>query len=425
MVTFGGVSFVTTVETTMALDQNALDALHLEGRGAPGGGSGREGWPKRYRVALVIAAVVVLGIAWLGLRSKPVAIETVTAQAPPASGQPTLLNASGYVVARRIATVASKVTGRLVEVAVDEGAEVKAGQVLARLDPVTAGAAYQVASSQREAAVRNLREIEVRLEDAGRTLKRNQELQARSLIALSVLETSEADVHALEARLAAACAELDVAGSVQKQRQQDLDDLVIRAPFSGIAISKDAQLGEMVSPISAGGGFTRTGIATIVDMDSREFEVDVNETFIHLVHSDQPVEATLDAYPDATLAAHVIKIVPTADRQKATIKVRIAVNHLEPRILPDMGVKVRFLAEATPGAPRARATLPQAAVRGEGVDTYVWLVAGGHAAKRAVRVGAPAGGDVAVLEGLTPGDVVVTGAAPGLKDGASVLAKTG
>jgi len=359
------------------------------------------------------------------LRGKPLTVDTVAAAAPPASGQATLLNASGYVVARRVATVASKVTGRLIEVDVDEGAEVQAGQVLARLDPITVAATVDVARHQQEAAARDLKEIEVRLEDARRMLARNQELKARSLIAQSVLDTSGADVHALEARLEATRAQLAVTGSVLRQRQQDLDDLVIRAPFSGVAISKDAQPGEMVSPISAGGGFTRTGIATIVDMESRELEVDVNEAFIHLVHPQQPVEATLDAYPEAPLAAHVIKIVPTADRQKATIKVRIAVNRLEPRILPDMGVKVRFLAEPVPGAARPLSTLPEAAVLGSGSQRFVWVVEGGHVRRRDVQTAAAMNGDVPVASGLKPGEIVVAHDTPGLRDGASVIAKTG
>lgn len=425
MVTFRAQGFVATVESDMALNQDALNALHLEGRGTAGPASGGGGWFLRHRNTLVAAVVLALVAGFFLMRGKPLAVDTVAAAPPPASGQGTLLNASGYVVARRIATVASKVTGRIVEVDVDEGAEVHAGQVLARLDPVTVTAGFEVARRQQEAAARDLKEIEVRLEDARRMLARNQELKARSLIAQSVLDTSGADVHALEARLEAARAQLAVAGSVVRQRQQDLDDLVIRAPFSGVAISKDAQPGEMVSPISAGGGFTRTGIATIVDMDSRELEVDVNEAFIHLVHPQQPVEATLDAYPDAPLPAHVIKIVPTADRQKATIKVRIAVNRLEPRILPDMGVKVRFLAEPAPGAARPVATLPEAAVLGTGADRYVWVVEGGRARRRSVEAGAAMNGDVPIASGLKAGEVVVAHDTPGLKDGASVIAKSG
>ena len=197
-------------------------------------------------------------------------------------------------------------------------------------------------SSSAEAARRNLREIEVRLADARRTLERNRSLVERKLVAQSVLDSSEAEVAALSARLAAARSAVDVAIAQVGLGKQELADLEIRAPFKGVVISKDAQPGEMVSPMSAGGGFTRTGVATIVDMDSREVEVDVNESYINRVSAGQKVECVLDAYPDLKIPAHVISIVPTADRQKATVRVRIGLDQLDPRILPDMGIKVSF-----------------------------------------------------------------------------------
>jgi RND family efflux transporter MFP subunit len=270
----------------------------------------------------------------------------VLVETPEGAADGAVLNASGYVVARRLATVSSKVTGRITEVLFEEGGEVSEGQVLARLDPSTAKAEHAVIASSLESARRNLREIEVRLADARKTLARNRSLVERKLVAESVLDGSQADVAALEARLAAARAEVDVARSRLALSQQALDDLQIRAPFSGVVLSKDAQPGEMVSPVSAGGGFTRTGIATIVDMDSREIEVDVNEAYINRVQDEQRVEAVLDAYPEWTIDGRVISIVPTADRQKATVRVRIAFDELDPRILPDMGIKVRFLEDA-------------------------------------------------------------------------------
>lgn len=403
----------------MALDQAALDALRIGQREpAPAPGRMRRRWP------YVAGALVLLLLGALALRPKPVAVETVAVGAPAASGSSTVLNASGYVVARRIATVASKVTGRLIENNVQEGAVVQAGEVLARLDPSTVQAAYDVAVRSREAAARALREVEVRRTDAERALVRNRGLAAGHLVAQSVLDTSEADFNALSARLEQVRAELAVADSGVRQRQQDLDDLVIRAPFSGVAISKDAQPGEMVSPISAGGGFTRTGIATIVDMDSRELEVDVNEAFIQRVHAGQPVQATLDAYPDAPLAAHVINVVPTADRQKATIKVRIAIDNLEPRILPDMGVKVGFL-EPAPAGEHPLAVVPAAAVVADGASRYVWVVADGRVHRRTVRLGSAPGDEVPVLDGLRPGERVVVRPEPTLRDGGVVTAKGG
>ena len=254
-----------------------------------------------------------------------------------------VLNASGYVVARRMATVSSKVTGKIQEILVEEGMAVKKDQVLAKLDPVNMETVLTMAERELEASRRNLAEIEVRLADARRTLDRNETLVKQQLISESALDTSRAEVNALAARLEASKAQVKVAESQLAMRRIDYDDLEVQAPFAGVVISKDAQPGEIVSPMSAGGGFTRTGIATIVDMDSREVEVDVNEAYINRVKANQRVEATLDAYPDQPLAAHVINIVPTADRTKATVRVSIGFDKLEPQILPDMGIKVRFL----------------------------------------------------------------------------------
>jgi RND family efflux transporter MFP subunit len=408
----------------MSLDREALAALRM----GPSGGSGAPPPARRRRKTwwwLGGGAVVVVLLALAAGRPKPLQVDTAAATAPVASGRVRVLNASGYVVARRIATVASKVTGRLIENDVQEGAVVHAGDVLARLDPSTAHAAWDVAVHGREAAARSLREIEVRLADATKTLERNRGLAATHLVSQSVLDTTTADVNALGARLEQARAELGVADASVRQRQQDLNDLVVRAPFTGVAISKDAQPGEMVSPISAGGGFTRTGIATLVDMDSRELEVDVNESFIQRVRPGQAVEATLDAYPDAPLAAHVINVVPTADRQKATIKVRIGLDRLEARILPDMGVKVTFLEDLPPGD-RPVAFVPPSAVVGEvGKERAVWVVEGGRMHRRVVRVGIAPGDELPVLEGLKPGEIVLAKPDAAAKEGAPVAPKAG
>ena len=401
----------------MALDQDALSAL----KRSPLGVVSRD--PRWRRLSawrwpfLVLVALLVWWVRPWG--HAPLAVDVVVVSAPPASGRATILNASGYVVARRLATVASKVTGRVMEVDVDEGMQVAEGQVLAKLDTATAAASYQVALSERMAAERSLSETEVRLRDAKRMQSRNQELHQRQLVAQSVLDTSVADVDALEAHLRQQQSQVAVAASAVRSRQQDLDDLVIRAPFAGVVITKDAQPGEMVSPISAGGGFTRTGIATLVDMASRELEVDVNEAFIHRVHEGQPVEAVLDAYPETDWAAHVIRVVPTADRQKATVKVRIALDHLEPRVLPDMGVKVRFLDVQTDVYAHALGTIPAEALVGD----HVWMVISGHARTRAVKVGPTLGNELPVLEGLAVGDHVIVKPSAALIEGASVTLK--
>jgi RND family efflux transporter MFP subunit len=406
----------------MALDQNALNSLRLPPGGEPFAEPRATPWYRR-RAGWLVAGAVLLALALYALRAQPVEVATVTATAPSGSGRAAVLNASGYVVARRLATVASKVTGQLTDVEIEEGMTVAAGQVLARLDASAARAAYEVAVSQREAAARMLREIEVRLADARRTQQRTQELRARNLVAQSAADAADAEVNALAARLDASRADVAVADSALRQRRQELDDLVIRAPFAGVVISKDAQPGEMVSPISAGGGFTRTGIATIVDMDSREIEVDVNEAFINRVAAGQPAEATLDAYPGEPLPARVINIVPTADRQKATVRVRIAFERLEPRILPDMGVKVRFLDAAAPDGPKPVALVPGDAVVRDGDRAYVWALAEGRAARRGVRLAPGAGDPVGVLEGAQPGDVLIASPPADLRDGARVTAK--
>ena len=237
------------------------------------------------------------------------------------------------------------------------------------------------------------------------------------------LDTAEAEAAALDARLAALQAEVAVEASNVEFNRVGLDDHIVRAPFAGVVTSKDAQPGEMVSPVSAGGGFTRTGIATIVDMDSREIEVDVNEAFINRVRAKQRAEATLDAYPDWAIPAHVINIVPTADRQKATVRVRIAFDQLDPRILPDMGVKVQFLDDAMSGgdAPaRPVVQLPSEAVARNGDQSVVWVVKGDEVERRAVRLGGERGGQVDVIAGVNAGETVVAKPVEGLNDGARV-----
>jgi RND family efflux transporter MFP subunit len=406
----------------MALDKEALESLRLDTgtdperyRAAPAGKR------RRLWIAVVVVTAFAAAIAWRVINS-PVEVRTVLVETPEGAADSAVLNASGYVVARQLATVSSKVTGRITEVLFEEGAEVSEGQVLARLDPSTAKAEHAVIASSLESARRSLREIEVRLADARKTLARNRSLVERKLVAESVLDGSEAEVAALEARLAAAGAELGVARSRLALSQQALDDLQIRAPFSGVVLSKDAQPGETVSPVSAGGGFTRTGIATIVDMDSREIEVDVNEAYINRVQDEQRVEAVLDAYPEWTIAGRVISIVPTADRQKATVRVRIAFDALDPRILPDMGIKVRFLEE---GADRERAHLmvPDEAVLRDDGGAAVWVVRDGKVERRSVVLGAASGEGVAVLEGLRGGEAVVIDAPRRLRDGAAVELK--
>ncbi len=405
----------------MALDKAALESLRLDRD--PDTAEYRQRGGSRRKLWYVLAAVAVVAavLAWRSFNSA-VPVQTVTVESP-TSASGAVLNASGYVVARRLATVSSKVTGRVAEVLFEEGAEVEAGQVLARLERSTVDAQLNVSASSAEAARRNLREIEVRLADARRTLERNRSLVERKLVAQSVLDSSEADVAALNARLAAARSAVDVAIAQVGLGKQELADLEIRAPFKGVVISKDAQPGEMVSPMSAGGGFTRTGVATIVDMDSREVEVDVNESYINRVSAGQKVECVLDAYPDLKIPAHVISIVPTADRQKATVRVRIGLDQLDPRILPDMGIKVSFFEDGAQPALQKAMLVPGNAIVTEGEASYAWVVRDGRVEKRAVKTGATQDGQVPVTDGLTDGESIVVDAPKRLRDGAAVELK--
>jgi RND family efflux transporter MFP subunit len=404
----------------MSLDQDALETLRKDGQAPVPRYQTRTGQRRHRWLIAGLAAVAVIVTALLLGRSKPMDVEVVAAAAPLASGQAAVLNASGYVVARRLATVSAKVTGRVVEVTFEEGSEVKASQELARLDDATVRAAFNVASRQLDAARLDLTEVEVRLAEAIRDRDRLRPLRDQNLVSASALDSAESNAKALAARLEASRAAVAVAESSVSLRSRDLDDLVVRAPFDGVVISKDAQPGEMVSPISAGGGYTRTGIATIVDMASREIEVDVNEAYINRVQDGQRAEAVLDSYPDWRIPARVIAIVPTADRQKATVRVRIAIDELDPRILPDMGVKVRFFDDRPATGPPPLASLPSGAVLGSDSATYVWRVIDGRAVKTSIEAGEEAEGKRQVMKGLAAGEVVILGPPEGITEGQRV-----
>lgn len=406
----------------MSFDQNALDSLRIERTPEPEESGSNPVY--KWLIAGVLLLAVIAGVYAL-LRDNAVEVETATAiTAAGGSISAAVLNASGYVVARRQATVSSKVTGKVAEVFIEEGMAVKEGQMLARLDETTARPVQALAQRQLEAARMNLEEVQVRLTEAQRTLARSKKLWTDKLISESQLDTAQSEVNALAARLAALKSEVAVADGALRVRNQDIEDLLVRAPFDGVVVSKDAQPGEMVSPISAGGGFTRTGIATIVDMDSREIEVDVNEAFINRVKPVQRTEAVLDAYPDWTIPSHVINIVPTADRQKATVRVRIGFDTLDPRILPDMGVKVSFLDDAprteTSAVARPSVRLPTTAVFKEGDTSYVWRLNGKHAERVAVSLGGERDGQIDVLSGINGGDVIVVKPVNGLAEGINV-----
>lgn len=388
----------------------------------------RGGPPRRVAWLVVLLALAAGGFAawrWVS-RHRPVEVEVAAVSERAAGAQAVVLNASGYVTARRRATVSSKITGKVVEVNVEEGMAVTEGQVLARLDDATLKAALALAEAQAAASRSAVRENEVRLAEANVTLTRRMQLVAERLVTEADLDAARAEVDSLEARIAAAREQVGVAERQIELERTNLDNTVIRAPFSGVAISKDAQAGEMVSPVSGGGGFTRTGICTIVDMRSLEIEVDVNESYINRVKPDQDVTAVLDAYPDWPIPARVITTVPTADRQKATVLVRIGFRQLDPRILPDMGVKVTFLRDAGDAdAPIARSVtlVPKAAIRVEGNQSYVFVVALDAVDRRAVKTGGVDGDRIEVLAGVRAGERVVVSPPPALATGTRVQAK--
>jgi RND family efflux transporter MFP subunit len=378
-----------------------------------------QGGGRRMSLILAAAAIVVVAVVVLATRGGS-ALEVTTAVARPAEtgAAATVLNASGYVEPRRRATVAAKITGRVTEVLVDEGMAVEAGQVLARLDDADARRRTDATRAARDVAGAALAEIEVNLADAERRLRRTTELRAQGVASEQDLDTATAAVDALRAQLAVARRNLDAAGAELAVAVQDLENYTVRAPFAGIAVSKEAQPGEMVAPVFAGGG----GISTIVDMTSLEIEVDVNESYIARVAPGQPAEAILDAYPGWRIPATVRTVIPTADRQKATVKVRLTFDELDPRILPDMGVKVAFqeTGAAVEEAPRATCLVPRNAVRPEGEQTVVFIVNGEFVERRAVTVGRELGSDTEILAGVSPGAVVVVEPPEKLADGQRV-----
>jgi RND family efflux transporter MFP subunit len=371
---------------------------------------------------LGLAAVLVL--AYLLFGRTPL-VEIAPVRAETASGGQTVLNASGYVTPRRRTTVAAEITGRITALLVEEGMTVKKGQILARLDDADARVRLLQAQRQRDVAVASIRELEVGLLNAEQTLERLRKLLVTGGISRESYDQAVANVDTFKARIERARSEVASAEASVRVSEQDLENCIIRAPFDGVVVTKDAQVGEMVSPISAGGGFTRTGIATIVDMQSLEIEVDVNESYIAKTATGQKVIAVLDAYPDWKIPCKVRTVIPTADRQKATVKVRIAFDKLDPKILPDMGVKVSFLEEEANAStvPAVRLLAPKEAVRSDQGVTTVFLYKDGRLERRAVKTGPIRGENQEILSGLLEGEQVVTRADSPLADGMKVRVK--
>jgi RND family efflux transporter MFP subunit len=386
---------------------------------------------RRALVAVLLGVLLPALTFWIVVRDKAVPVRTALAtEAAGSAGPASVLNASGYVTARRQATVSSKITGKVVEINVEEGMKVEEGQVLARLDDRQARSELELAKAQLAAARSSLAETEATLVRARKDLVRHRDLAGKGVSSQAELDSAQAEADALAARLARQKGDVEVAVRGVDVAAGFFEDTVIRAPFSGVAISKDAQPGEMVSPVSAGGGFTRTGISTIVDMTSLEVEVDVNEAYIQRVVPNQKVRATLDAYPESPYPAHVITTIPSADREKATVAVRIGFDQLDPRILPDMGVKVAFLSdESAEGSAKRSVTVPRAAIRSSEGATYVLVVSGeggkGTLERRAVRLAAGQNDPAEAIAGISAGERVVVEGPADLAAGAKVREKKG
>ena len=397
-----------------------LSQLKITRREAP---ARQTSWLKPWMGLILAVPLLVWGGRWWLSSSELPAVNVQVAQKAGAAAVSSVLDASGYVTARRRATVSSKRTGKVKSVLVEEGMRVAEGQVVAYLDDATEQAQLALAQAQRDSALAALAETRAELKEAELNLTRTEELAERRLASAADLDAARAKAEALEARLAAGRENAKVAERSLSLQQQQLDETIIRAPFGGIVVAKTAQPGEMISPVSAGGGFTRTGICTIVDMESLEIEVDVNEAYIQRVQSEQPVTAVLDAYPDWRIPAEVIAIVPTADRQKATVKVRVGFLERDARVLPDMGVKVAFMEDDSQVAALADepgVLVPRAAIRTEAGRPYVFIVEDDVARRRDIQLGSVQGQTVQVLQGLASGERVIVAPPADLAAGARV-----
>ena len=408
----------------MSSDRTALESLKID-RSQP---IRKSGVPWLF----VLICMAVAGAAfWWWQREPSQAVRTARVRevmegAADASATQTLLNASGYVTARRAATVSSKVMGKVMEVLIEEGMTVESGQILARLDDSNVQAGLRLAEARVESARKMKDELEPSLAFANKELIRFTELREGRAVSQSDVARAESVMREFEARMERLAADIAVAERQVDDWKQQVADMIIRAPFAGVVTTKNAQPGELISPMSAG-GFTRTGIGTIVDMNSLEIEVDVNEGYINRVNPGQPAEATLDAYADWRIPCKVIAIIPTADRQKATVKVRIGFEKPDPRIFPDMGVKVAFraspAAETNPSPANAAARsllIPASAVQTSGDRSIVWVVRDERVERRAITVSRTTQDGTTVASGLNAGEIVILQPPPGLTDGGKV-----
>jgi RND family efflux transporter MFP subunit len=382
-------------------------------------------WP--WFIAAVVLLLVLAGASWMLLSQRAVTVHTALAVSPSSNSEAgAVLQATGYVTARRQATVSAQITGTLTAVLIEEGDHVTQGQVLARLDDSGYKANLNASRAQADAARALVAQYQAQLAQGEHDAARQQTLAARGLVSSQSAEQAQTQVDTLRAQLGAQRQQARSAAAQAAVARVNFDYTVVRAPFAGVVTTKDAQVGEIISPLSAGGGFTRTGVGTIVDMDSLEIDVDVNEAYIGRVRPGMPAEAVLDAYPDWKIPAHVIAIVPTADRGKATIKVRVAVEQKDVRIVPDMGVRVSFLEEkpAVGIRPPQGVLLPATAIVQRNGRSVVFVLDGEHVRQRAVNPAAQSYGDLRLLPvAVRPGDSVVVSPPQNLHDGSAVQMK--
>lgn len=402
--------------------KEALDALKIDrSEREPSGGGGKR------IVGAIVALIVLFGggaAAWAFLAPHAVAVKTAVAEVSGGSaggGGGSVLNASGYVVPQMETTVSSQITGQLDKVLVDEGMHVNKGEVLARLDDRSEQAGVATAKSQLDADRAGVAKARAQLAQDKLTLERTQALAKHHLVSAADLDQAQSQVKIDEALLAAAEGQIKVDESNLNTAELALSYTIIRAPFSGVVTEKYAHPGEMISP-EAVGGYTQTGVCHLVDMHSLEVDVDVNEAYIQRVHDGMRTEAVLDAYPNWRIPSHVINVVPTANKEKATVKVRIAFDKLDPRIVPQMGVQVWFYDSAKSGAASTPTvvTVPSDAVLGNGGEHYVYVVDDGRAKRETITAGAAQGGKTTVLSGLSGGERVIVSPPASVKDGAKV-----
>lgn len=404
----------------MSSNADLLKSLKIDRNAAPPPAPRTGLW-----IGLAVAGAVLLAAGgWFAFgRGKDLQVRTADVVAiGNGNASASVLDATGYVVARRMATVSAKVTGRVRDVRIEEGQRVEEGQVLATLDPVDADAQRALAASQVNAAQSQIGSVQAQLKEAEANAARLGALVGQKLISRAQYEQSVAARDALRAQLATAQRNAQVARDGLRIADNGVDNTVVRAPFAGVVIAKSAQPGEIVSPLSAGGGFTRTGIGTIVDMQSLEVEVEVGEAFIGRVKPGMPTETILNAYQDWKIPGKVIAIIPTADRGKATVKVRVGLDAKgDPRIVPDMGARVGFLEDAKPAQAAKPGVLAPAAaiVQRDGKDV-AFVVVDGKAMQRTLALGRTLGEDREVLQGLAGGDAVVLDPPEQLADGVRV-----